>query len=571
MTIAETSAAPQDQARPAAAAMIWRQVRHSNRGFWRTPIAAFFTLAFPLIFLLLLGSLTGNETIPGSRVRLAQFLTPAVAAFAAVTASFTSLAIGLVLDRERGILKRLRGAPLSPASLMAARMGSMLWISTLATLLMVAVGVLFFDVQIVVDKLPAAVITLIVGILSFAGLGVAVAALVPSNEAASAVTNSFVIPLAFVSDVFVVGAEMPRWLEMLGWLFPLKHFAHGLRETFDPFTAGLGFGWDHLAVMVAWGVVGAAVAIKWFRWEPRPAGRSRRTAVEVAPATTRGLRPASDAGRPSLAALVIGQARAGFAAFLRSRSSAFFVLVFPSLLLAIFSFVFGNPNLPNRGGITLTQFAAPVLAVFGVATAAYADFSERLAFARDRGVLKRLRGTPVPAGAFIAGRILATVVIALVSLTITMAVGIAFFDAQIVPRMLAGVLLSTFLGIGTFATLGLALAGAVRDAESVPAVANATLLPLAFFSDIFLIGDPPGWMATIGNLFPLKHFANAIADGFNSTVGGAGFFADHLAVMGLWLLVATFVALRLFSWQPRAADRPGRQRTRRDRAATTAG
>ena len=104
-------------------------------------------------------------------------------------------------------------------------------------------------------------------------------------------------------------------------------------------------------------------------------------------------------------------------------------------------------------------------------------------------------------------------------------------------RIQPGLLASVAMGIACFAALGLALAALARNARSVPAIANATLLPLAFFSDIFIVGDVPRWMNVVGAIFPLKHFANAVADGVNPTIPGAGFFPVHLAVMGVWLVI----------------------------------
>lgn len=547
------------EGRPSLWGMFLAQYRHANRGFWRAPIAAFFTLGFPLLFLVLLGSLTGNSTIPGTDVRLAQFLTPSVAAFAAVTGSFTTLAISLTIDRDTGILKRLRGSPVPPGVFMAARVGSSVWVSVLATVIMVAAGVAFLDVQIVVDKVPAAVLTLLIGIACFAALGLAVAAVSPSNEATSAITNGTVVPLAFISDVFVQGADLPRWLDILGWLFPLKHFANGLQSAFDPFEAGAGFAWDNIAVMVLWGLAGALIAAWRFRWEPvTPPTRRRADADADAAATAAAAggraRTVEDVGRPSPVGLTLWLTRFNLRAFVRTPSSVFFVFAFPSVLLTLFYFVFGNPTLDSRGGISLVQFAAPALGVFGVATAAYTDFAERIAFARDRGVLKRVQGTPTAAPIYMAGHIAAILVIGIASLVITVTVGVLFFGVEVVPRTLGGVVVTAVLGIGTFAALGLALAGMARNAESVPTIANATLLPLAFFSDIFLIGDPPQWMSTVGSLFPLKHMANAIADAFNPTVPGVGLYADHLAVMAVWFVGAVILALRFFSWYPRGTS-----------------
>lgn len=543
--------------RPSTVSMVWSYLRYENRAFWRSPIAAFFTVIFPLLFLVLLSSLIGNEEIPGSGgVRVAQFLTPAIAAFAATTAAFTSLAIGVVIDRDDGVLKRARGTPLAPWMYMAARIGSTVWVALVSVALMIAVGVVFFGVELIARTAPAALLTIIVGIGCFAALGLAVVALAPSQGATQALTNAIILPLAFISDIFVIG-PLPTWLERLGWLFPLKHFVNALADTFDPFSTGPQFSWDHLAVMTAWGIAGALVALRFFKWEPRPsgptlrrraAGRTNEPAV-VDPGSVQ--RPVERGDPPGIPAMITNQATYAIRTFWRDTASAFFTIGFPVLLLLLLPVVFGNEELSARGGVQLTQFLAAVLAVFGAATTAYSDFAERVARARDQGVLKRIHGTPLPVWAFMAGRVTSAVVVAFVSLALTLAVGILVYGVELVPRALPGLATSVVVGISCFAALGLALAAIAPSARAVPAIANATLLPLAFFSDIFLIGDLPPWMDAVGWVFPLKHFANAVADGVNPTISGAGFFWDHLAVMAAWGTAGALIALRFWTWEPR--------------------
>jgi ABC-2 type transport system permease protein len=546
--------------RPSAASLVWSYLRYENRAFWRSPIAAFFTVIFPLLFLVLLSSLVGNEEILDSGgLRVAQFLTPAIAAFAATTASFTSLAIGVVIERDDGLLKRARGTPLAPWMYMAARIGSTVWVALVSVALMITVGAVFFGVQLVGRTAPAAVLTIMVGIGCFAALGLAIVSIAPSQGATQALTNAIILPLAFISDIFAIG-PLPTWLARIGWLFPLKHFVNALADTFDPFTTGPQISWGHLAVMTAWGLAGAVVALRFFRWEPGPSGlaRPRRTDDRTdepapAPEPDKVLRPIERTDRPGIASMIANQATYAVRAFWRDTASAFFTVGFPVMLLLLLPVVFGDAELSNRGGVPLTQFLAPVLAVFGAATAAYADFSERVARARDQGVLKRIHGTPLPVWAFMAGRVTSAVVVAFVSLTLTMTVGIVVHDVELVPGALPGLITSVVVGIACFAALGLALATIAPNARAVPAIANATLLPLAFFSDIFLIGDLPPWMDAIGWVFPLKHFANAVADAVNPTVPGAGFFWDHLAVMALWGIAGALVALRYWTWEPRTA------------------
>lgn len=559
--------------RPSNVEMFWSQLRHASRAFWRTPIAAFFTIVFPLIFLLLIGALAGNQVIDQrSGVRLAQFLTPAIAAFASVSATFTALAIGLVIDREAGILKRARGTPLPPWLFMAARVGSSVWIALVSVALMLLIGVVLFDVQLIARTAPAALLTLTIGIGCFAALGLAVVAVSPSQSATQAITNVIIIPMAFVSDVFAIGGDPPRWLQIVGWTFPLKHFTNALGDTFNPFLDGAQFGWYHLAVMAAWGILGTVIALRFFSWEPHPESSRRNPGAheDDAAASAVTLRSPEHGSRPGVGSLIGTQVRYTNRAFVRHTASAFFIVVFPVLLLLMVPVVFGNQPLASRGGIQLTQFMAPVLAVFGAATAAYSDFSERVAFARDRGVLKRIHGTPLPVWAFVAGRIGSAICVAFASLLITVAVGMVVYGVQIVPRALPGLFVSVSLGIACFAALGLAVAAVAPNADTVPTITNATLLPLAFFSDIFVIADNmPRWMEIIGWIFPLKHFANAVADGMNPTVAGAGFFGAHLAVMAAWLVAGLFVALRFWTWEPRARADHGHRRRRRSAAQQT--
>ena len=192
--------------RPTVAGLLLGETRARVTAFVRTPIAAFFTLVFPLVVLLLVGTLVGNAVLESrSGVRIAQFFTPAIAAYAAATAAYTSLAIGLSIDREKGVLRRQRALPIPTAALLGGRVGAGVVSGTAAVVLMVVAGVLFLDVRIVWAKLPAAVLALVVGIGCFAALGFAVSSIARTSAATQAITNGTLVPLAFVSDVFVVG------------------------------------------------------------------------------------------------------------------------------------------------------------------------------------------------------------------------------------------------------------------------------------------------------------------------------------------------------------------------------
>ncbi len=274
------------------AGLVVRQVRYQNKIFWRTPISAFFTIAFPLMFLVVFTAVFGNDTIGYLGITTAQFYAPALAVFAAASATYTNLSVGTAMARDEGILKRIRGTPLPPWIYMTGRVGSAIWIAAIAVVLMMAVGALVYGVDILGDRLLAAAVTFVVGVASFAALGLMVAAFVPTGDSAPAVANATLLPLAFVSNIFLVpGDDSPAWMEFIGDFFPLKHFSVAFGDAFNPLLEGNGLAWSagpgeyaigaHVAVMAAWGVAALVLTLRYFRWEPRggespSTGRRRR-------------------------------------------------------------------------------------------------------------------------------------------------------------------------------------------------------------------------------------------------------------------------------------------------------
>lgn len=249
-----------------SAGLLWRQIRYQNSMFWRTPVAAFFTIAFPVMFLVLFNVLFGDAEVNG--VAFAQFFTPAIATFAAVSATFTNLAIGTALSRDLGILKRFRGTPLPPSLYLAGRIGSGVWLATISVILMFALGWLLYDVQILWENVGVAVLAFVIGIATFSAMGLAVAGVVKNGDAVPAVAQAIILPMAFVSDIFIVSDNPPAWLDTIGDIFPMKHFANLLTDSFNPFLTGPILGWHHVAAMVAWLSVSLVIAVRYFSWEP---------------------------------------------------------------------------------------------------------------------------------------------------------------------------------------------------------------------------------------------------------------------------------------------------------------
>lgn len=256
---------------PSGPGLVWHQFRYDRKLFWREPTAVFFTVALPLIFLFLFVSIFGNGNIEveGETISGATYYVPGILALALVSATMVNLAISISINRERGVLKRLRSTPLPPWVFMAGRLLTSISVSLMMVVLVTGLGWLVYGVEVPTSTLPGLAATLAVGITSLAFLGFAMTALIPSEDAAPAVTNAIVLPLYFLSGIFIPSDQLPSLMRTIGDLFPLSHLFQGLLVAFDPTTTGSGIQADHLAVMAAWGVVGALVATRLFRWSPR--------------------------------------------------------------------------------------------------------------------------------------------------------------------------------------------------------------------------------------------------------------------------------------------------------------
>lgn len=249
--------------------LLWHLFRYQNRIFLRNPFSVFFSLAFPVMFLLLFGMLFGRET-DESGVALIQFLVPSMVVFAVVTNTYLNLSVVVSLNRDEGILKRVRGTPVPALQYLSARILSAVWWAVVAVAIQLVVGMLVFGVEIIWRMFPAMALALFLGIACFSALGMALAAVIPNGEAAPAVANATALPLLFISGVFVPLEGAPSWVTAIANVFPVRHFWLALIDTFDPFYEGTGLAWDHLAMVALWTVLGVAAAVWKFRWEPRP-------------------------------------------------------------------------------------------------------------------------------------------------------------------------------------------------------------------------------------------------------------------------------------------------------------
>jgi len=252
-----------------AVTMTATQIRYVNKSFWRNPASAFFTFAFPLMFLVIFTSLLGHYTIQiGTRsVNSATYYVASMATFAVITACYNNIAIQLTFQRDAGVLKRTNGTPLPSSSFLGARIVHALLISVLLVVITAAFGKAFYSASIPTGlTLVRFLIVLVVGAASFCALGLAVTAAIPNAEASAAIVNATILPLLFLSGIFIpFGNNTPSWILWIARVFPVKHFADGMQAGF----LGTAFHWTDTLIVAIWGLAGLLLAIRFFSWEPR--------------------------------------------------------------------------------------------------------------------------------------------------------------------------------------------------------------------------------------------------------------------------------------------------------------
>ncbi|HUL85112.1 MAG TPA: ABC transporter permease [Actinomycetota bacterium] len=254
------------------AALTARQVRFTNRAFWRNPQAAFFTFAFPLMFLVIFTALLGKGTVTvnGLPFNQSTYYVAGMSAFAIITACYTNLAISVTFQRDAGILKRTRGTPLPGYDYLTARVVHAIVIAMILVTICSLFGAAFYGAEVPRGvSLLEAIVTVLVGAASFAALALALTSVIPNADAAPAIVNATILPLLFVSGVFIpIGSNAPRWVDILGKVFPVRHLVEAYLGAYygKPFFV---FSWRDVGVVAIWGIAGLLFATRRFSWEPR--------------------------------------------------------------------------------------------------------------------------------------------------------------------------------------------------------------------------------------------------------------------------------------------------------------
>ncbi len=243
------------------------------RQFTRQRESVVFTIFFPLILMVIFGSVFNNEIAPG--VQFSQYFVAGMIASGMVNSGFQQLAIMIPMERDAGTLKRLRGTPMPLASYFIGKSILVLTSMLAQTILLIAGGVAFYGLELPVNsqKWWLLALLLVIGSANSTALGIAFSAIPKSGRGASAIVSPVVIILQFFSGVFFIFTQLPFWMQQVAAIFPLKWLTQGMREVFlpDSFAAQeVAKSWETsrgLTINLIWLVLGVALAAKTFKWD----------------------------------------------------------------------------------------------------------------------------------------------------------------------------------------------------------------------------------------------------------------------------------------------------------------
>lgn len=240
----------------------------------------------------------------------------------------------------------------------------------------------------------------------------------------------------------------------------------------------------------------------------------------------------------------------------RSPRATFFTLVFPLILLVMFN-ALNSSNVTVTGGkVAFSQFFTPSVAIFALTSATYTGVIFGIATARDQGILKRVRGTPLPMTVFLGSWLASAALTGIASVVLMFVIAVPVFGVDIRAGLLPAAIVTLVVGSAALSAIGLAVASFVRRADSAPIVANLTLFPLLFVSGVFYpIESEPDWLQRLATVFPLGRLVRAFDACFSPYTTGSGFSSRDLSALAAWGAAGAIVAVRRFAAE--AVDEDG--------------
>jgi len=256
---------------PAWLRLVAHQVRYDMRVVLRDPQSRFLTILLPVIFLILFASLFGAHAthVNGHLITNVTYYVPGICTLGVIATSLVNLVITLTAQRESGILKRRRSTPAPAWVLIASRTVTSAILAVALVSVLAAIGHIAYGVRIPAATLPAFAVGVVLGSFVFCCLAFAITSFIGNEDSAQPMIQAIVLPLYFVSGVFVPERQLSHALQDIASVFPVAHLNNALFEAFDPATTGVGIAGKDLTILALWGVGGLVVALWRFSWSPK--------------------------------------------------------------------------------------------------------------------------------------------------------------------------------------------------------------------------------------------------------------------------------------------------------------
>ncbi|HET7353416.1 MAG TPA: ABC transporter permease [Gaiellaceae bacterium] len=252
--------------------LVLHQARYDMLGILRNRQARFFTLVLPLLFLIIFVGVFGDHVVGPGRTKASAYYVPGLAALGVIAASFVNLVITITAQRETGILKRRRATPMPAWALIAGRTLTAVTVSIVVLTVLLSFGRFVYHVKVPTSTLPGIALTAVVGSITFCVLGYALSTAIKNEDAAQPMVQAIMLPLYFISGVFVPNIQLPSWLRHVAQVFPVEHLSDGLHKAYAAHVHGVGIVWSDIGVLALWAAVGLTIALVRFSWLPQAAG-----------------------------------------------------------------------------------------------------------------------------------------------------------------------------------------------------------------------------------------------------------------------------------------------------------
>ncbi len=265
MTTSVQQAPGNYESRRSDMAILFKQTFIETRLFLRRRSELLWTMAFPIMFMVLFGLIYGNTTWNGMPVRAVDFLLPGIIVMGAMVTGIMRTSVGFVGEREKGIYRRLALTPLKRQTLIGSQLIQHFIVIIVQTVLLIAIGVNAFNIHIS-GNMALFWLVISVAALCFMSIGFALTGLIKTARSATPINQMAYFLLMFLGGIFFPNSMLPGWLSRFASILPSTQASDAIRSVFYQ-NASFGDVWQNLAIMGAWIVACLAVSIKFFRWE----------------------------------------------------------------------------------------------------------------------------------------------------------------------------------------------------------------------------------------------------------------------------------------------------------------